>query len=89
MPEGVIQVKGDYYYDNYPPGTGIDRVGVADKDMPQKKEVPHKKDAPQKHPHGKPRADVAVNCCKRNKKNNFNPILRQILHFSLIRYGKF
>ncbi|HEX7647806.1 MAG TPA: penicillin-binding protein 1A [Noviherbaspirillum sp.] len=53
MPEGVIQVKGDYYYDNYPPGTGIDRVGVADKDMPQKKEVPHKKDAPQKHPHGK------------------------------------
>jgi hypothetical protein len=29
-----------------------------------------------------------VNSSKENKKNNLNPILRQILHFSLIMYGE-
>lgn len=30
MPEGIVKVKGEYYFDNYPPGTGIERVGLAD-----------------------------------------------------------
>jgi penicillin-binding protein 1A len=45
MPEGVIKVKGDYYFDNYPPGTGIERV-----DVPV---VVSNKGRPQKHPRRK------------------------------------
>lgn len=47
MPEGVIKVKGDYYFDNYPPGTGIERV-----DVPVPVAVSNKA-KPQKHPRRK------------------------------------
>jgi len=31
MPEGLIQANNDYYYAEYPPGTGVRSLGVADR----------------------------------------------------------
>jgi penicillin-binding protein 1A len=29
MPDGIIQAGGDYYYSEYPPGSGVPSLGVA------------------------------------------------------------